>query len=108
VFRPDVLAQAFMITATVLWLIPVLFALYVALRPYGETSKYGYVSLPHHLTLSNFVNAWTQPGMWQFFLNSVWITVPAVLVTLFLAPAASFFLACFGRLGLSRRREHRL
>ena len=78
------------------------------MRPYGETSKYGYVSLPHHLTLSNFVNAWTQPGMWQFFLNSVWITVPAVLVTLFLAPAASFFLACFGRLGLSRRREHRL
>lgn len=85
-----VFAQVFMITATVLWLVPILFALYVALRPYGETSKYGYVSLPHHLTLSNFTAAWSQSDMWRFFLNSAWITVPAVLVTLFLASAAAF------------------
>ena len=85
-----ILAQAFMITATVLWLVPILFALYVSLRPYSETSKYGYVSLPHHLTLSNYVSAWSQSGMWRFFLNSVWITVPAVIVTLFLASTVAF------------------
>jgi len=85
-----VAAQVIMITACVLWLIPILFALYVALRPYAETSKYGYVSLPHRLTLSNFVNAWTESDMGRFFLNSVWITVPAVIVTLFLASAVAF------------------
>jgi multiple sugar transport system permease protein len=84
------LAQAFMIVATILWLVPVLFALYVSLRPYSETSKYGYVSLPHHLTLSNYVNAWSQSDMWRFFLNSAWITVPAVIVTLLLASAVAF------------------
>ena len=87
------LAQVFMIAATVMWLVPILFALYVAVRPYGETSRYGYVSLPHHLTLSNFVNAWLQSGMWGFFLNSVWITVPAVAVTFFLASAVAFVIS---------------
>jgi multiple sugar transport system permease protein len=85
-----VAVQVFMISACAAWLIPILFALYVALRPYGETSKYGYVSLPHHLTLSNFTNAWTESDMGRFFLNSVWITVPAVIITLFLASAVAF------------------
>lgn len=81
-------AQLFMIVMTVLWLTPVVFALYVALRPISETNKLGYVSLPHHLTFVNFTNAWTQSNMWRFFLNSAAVTIPAVLVTLFLA-------ACF-------------
>ena len=66
-----------MIVITALWLIPILFALYVALRPISETNKLGYVSLPHHLTLANFANAWTQSEMWRFFLNSVYVTVPS-------------------------------
>jgi multiple sugar transport system permease protein len=85
-----VAAQVFMITASVLWLVPILFALYVALRPYSETSKYGYVALPHHLTLSNFFDAWTQSDMGRFFLNSVYVTVPAVIVTLLVASAVAF------------------
>jgi multiple sugar transport system permease protein len=78
-------AQLFMIVALVLWLTPIVFALYVSLRPISETNKLGYVSLPHHLTLANYANAWSQSQMWRFFLNSAYVTVPAVLVTLFLA-----------------------
>jgi multiple sugar transport system permease protein len=73
-----------------LWIIPIVFALYVAMRPYSETSRLGYVSLPHHLTFSNFSQAWTQSDMWRFFLNSAWVTIPAVLITLLLASAAAF------------------
>jgi multiple sugar transport system permease protein len=69
---------------------PILFALYVALRPETETNKLGYVSLPHRLTLDNFVNAWTQSDMWKFFINSVYVTVPAVLLTLFLASMVAY------------------
>jgi multiple sugar transport system permease protein len=83
-------AQLFMIVMTLLWITPILFALYVALRPISETNKLGYVSLPHHLTLSNFADAWTQSDMWKFFLNSVWVTVPAVLITLFLAACVAY------------------
>jgi multiple sugar transport system permease protein len=79
-----------MIGASALWVIPLLFALYVSFRPYSETSQYGYVSLPHHLTLSNYLNAWTQADLPRFFINSVEITVPAVILTLLLASMVAF------------------
>ncbi|GLL08045.1 carbohydrate ABC transporter permease [Dactylosporangium matsuzakiense] len=78
-------AQTFMIAMTVLWMLPILFALYVALRPISETNRLGYVSLPHSLTLDNFTAAWSHSDMWRFFLNSAYVTVPAVVITLFLA-----------------------
>src|SRR4051812_23021493 len=80
-----VAAQMFMIVALVLWLTPIVFALYVALRPISETNALGYVSLPHHLTLANFADAWSQSEMWRFFMNSAYVTIPAVLLTLFMA-----------------------
>jgi multiple sugar transport system permease protein len=87
-----ILSYVLMIGATVLWLVPILFALYVSLRPYAETSKLGYVSLPHKLTFSNYVNAWQESDMFHFFLNSVLITLPAVIITLFLASLVAFVL----------------
>jgi multiple sugar transport system permease protein len=86
----SVAAQIFMIVMTVLWITPIVFALYVALRPIDETNKLGYVSLPRHLTLANFADAWTQSDMWRFFLNSVYVTVPAVLLTLFFASMVAY------------------
>jgi multiple sugar transport system permease protein len=83
-------AQIFMIAACVLWILPIAFALYVAVRPNSETNKYGYVALPHHLTFHNFSQAWTQSDMLRFFLNSVRITVPAVIITLLLASFVAF------------------
>jgi multiple sugar transport system permease protein len=83
-------AQIFMIVMTVLWVTPIVFALFVALRPITETNKLGYVSLPRHLTFENFANAWTQSDMWRFFLNSVYVTVPAVLLTLFGASMVAY------------------
>jgi multiple sugar transport system permease protein len=83
-------AYALMIGASALWVIPLLFALYISFRPYSDTSQDGYVSLPHHLTLSNYFNAWTQADLPRFFINSVEITVPAVILTLFLASMVAF------------------
>ncbi|ETK30651.1 carbohydrate ABC transporter permease [Microbispora sp. ATCC PTA-5024] len=88
-----VAALVFMITATVLWLVPILFALYVSLRPVEDTAQSGYFSLPRHLTLGNFTDAWTQSDMQRYFLNSVIVTVPAVLVTLLLASSVAFVLS---------------
>ncbi|GAA1540392.1 carbohydrate ABC transporter permease [Dactylosporangium maewongense] len=86
----SVAAQAFMLVMLALWVTPVLFALYVALRPIAETNEHGYVSLPRSLTLANFQAAWTQSDMWHFFLNSLVITVPAVLLTLLLAASFAY------------------
>ena len=86
----SIAAHTFMITATTLWLVPIAFAAYVALRPESETNRLGYVSIAHRLTLQNFVNAWNQSQMYRYFLNSVMITVPAVIITLLLASAVAF------------------
>jgi multiple sugar transport system permease protein len=86
----SVAAQVFMIIMSALWVLPIIFALYVSLRPVGETNRLGYVSLAHSLTLRNFVDAWNQSEMWRFFLNSLRVTVPAVLITLMLASAVAF------------------
>ena len=85
-------SQAFLISACVLWLLPIAFALYVSLRPYSETQKYGYVSMPHHLTLKNFSDAWSQSDMLHYFWNSVLITVPSVIIVLALASGLAFVL----------------
>jgi multiple sugar transport system permease protein len=83
-------AHVFMVVAAVLWITPIVFALYVSLRPEAETNRLGYVSIAHKLTLSNFTDAWKESQMWRFFLNSVWITLPAVVITLLLASGVAF------------------
>ncbi len=90
--RGQIASQAFLIIASVLWILPILFALYVAVRPYSDTRKYGYVSMPHHLTFKNFSDAWSQSDMGHFFWNSVLITVPAVVIVLALASGVAFVL----------------
>lgn len=88
-------AHVFLMTAAVLWIAPILWAFYTALRPYDETAKYGYLSMPHHLTFANFRNAFTQANMLHFFWNSVLVTVPAVVITLFFASCVAFVLTRF-------------
>jgi multiple sugar transport system permease protein len=88
-----VAAHVFMVSAAILWLVPIVFALYVSLRPITETNKLGYVSIAHHLTLTNYSDAWSQSDMLRFFENSVRVTVPAVLITLFLASCVAFIVS---------------
>jgi multiple sugar transport system permease protein len=86
----SVAAQVFLIVATLLWLVPILFAVYVALRPKDETDRLGYVSIAHSLTFDNFTTAWKQSDMSRYFINSLIITVPAVIITLLLASGVAF------------------
>jgi multiple sugar transport system permease protein len=89
----NVAAQVFLFVAAALWLMPVLWTVYLSLRPLDETNKFGYVSWPRSLTFQNYRDAWTQGSVWHYFVNSFWITVPAVVLTLFLASAIAFVLA---------------
>ncbi|HET6858104.1 MAG TPA: carbohydrate ABC transporter permease [Streptomyces sp.] len=80
---------------SLLWLIPLLWAIYTSLRSYEDTSKHGYLSWPRSLSLENFADAWSQSGMAGFFWNSVLVTVPAVLGTLFFSAAVAFYVSRF-------------
>jgi len=51
-----------LIALAVMWLIPLLWTLYTALRPKAETDKYGYFSVGGTYNFDNFSNAWEQAG----------------------------------------------
>lgn len=94
--RPGrVTLHAFLILTSLVWLVPVAWALYTALRPFGDTAKHGYVSVGGSYGVENFTDAWSQADMLHFFVNTFVITVPALVVTLFFASMAAFVIARF-------------
>ena len=96
-----VVLQLFLVVTALLWLFPLLWALFNSLRDYAYTSTNGYASFGG-FTLKNYADAWERGNFAHTFLNSVYITVPAVLLTLFLASCMAFVLARFSfKLNLS-------
>ncbi|HWU46771.1 MAG TPA: carbohydrate ABC transporter permease [Humibacter sp.] len=85
----------FVTVMAVMWLLPLLWALYTSLRPKAATDKYGYFSFAGPFNFDNFVTAWNQGGFATYFGNSAIITIPAVLLTLFFASMMAFAVARF-------------
>ena len=86
--------HAFLALMTFIWLVPLLYAVLASLRDYQFTARYGYLSFGG-FTLDNYVTAWQVGEFGRKFLNSAIITIPAVLLTLFLASLVAFVLARF-------------
>jgi multiple sugar transport system permease protein len=75
------------------WLVPLALAVYASLRPYEETARLGYFSLPEHLTLDYYGEAWSQAELPRYYLNTLIIVIPGVLITLFMASFTAFAIA---------------
>lgn len=86
--------QAFLVLVAVGWLFPIGWAVLNSFRDYAYTAANGYVSFGGW-TFDNYVNAWERGNFGPSFLNSVLITVPAVLLTLLLSSCTAFVLARF-------------
>jgi multiple sugar transport system permease protein len=82
--------HVFLVIVALGWLLPLALAIYASLRPYDETARYGYFSLPHHLSLHYYLFAWAHADLPKYFLNTLIVAVPGVLVTLFLASFVAF------------------
>jgi multiple sugar transport system permease protein len=78
-------AYILLIAVGVLWLFPTLWAVLQSFRDY-HTGAW---------TIANYTNAWQQGDFTRHFLNSVLITAPAVILTLFLASMVAFVIARF-------------
>ncbi len=87
--------HALLIVLSFIFLFPILWTLYNALRPFGDTIKDGYVSLPRHLILSNFTAAWEDAELGRLFLNTIVISLPAVVLTLLVSSMLGFVFARF-------------
>ena len=77
-----------------LWLFPLLWALVNSFREYDYTQANGYLSLGGWTT-SNYEEAWTRGDFGLHLKNSLLITVPAVILTLWLSSMVGFVLARF-------------
>jgi len=83
--------QIFLGAMVVLWLFPLFWAIYSSLRPYSDTVLHGYVSWPSNgLSFVNYQNVWTQADIPYFYLNTLVIVVPGVILTLLLASMVAF------------------
>lgn len=89
-----VVLHVFLWAVALAWLFPIAWAVLNSFRDYAYTAIHGYVSFGG-FTLANYVNAWEQGDFGLHFWNSVVITVPAVLLTLFLSSCVAFVLARF-------------
>jgi multiple sugar transport system permease protein len=89
-----IMLQVFLVVVSLSFLFPLGWALFNSFRDYNFTAANGYFSFGG-FTLDNYVNAWERGDFTRTFLNSVIITVPAVLLTLLLASAMAFVLARF-------------
>ena len=90
-----IVLHGFLTVTALVWLVPFVWAVYTSLRTFADTSKNGYFSLASALTFENYENAWEQAGLPHYFMNSVIITVPAVLVTLLFSASVAFFVSRF-------------
>ncbi len=91
---PRFVLHAFLAVMALGWLAPLLWGLFNSLRDYDYTGTHGYFSFGG-FTFDNYVDAWQRAEFGEKFLNSLYITVPAVVLTLFLSACAGFVLARF-------------
>ncbi|MFI9601345.1 carbohydrate ABC transporter permease [Streptomyces sp. NPDC052043] len=82
--------QIFLSAVSLVFVAPLLLAVYASLRPYQDTAQHGYFSWPRHLSFGYYRQAYTESGMGRYFANTLIIAVPAVIVTLFLAAFVAF------------------
>jgi multiple sugar transport system permease protein len=85
----------FLFTMALVWLFPLVYAVYTSLRPYADTARLGYVSIGGAYNLDNYLTAFTDGNLASYFLNTLIVVVPAVLLTLLLASMAAFTLSRF-------------
>ncbi len=93
--RPRFGTHLFLIVMALVWLVPLAWALFTALRPKADTDKYGYFSFGGAFNFDNFVTAWNQGGFATYFGNSLIITVPTVALTLLFASMMAFAVSRF-------------
>lgn len=88
--RPHYGTHIFLMVMAVMWMVPLGWALFTALRPKADTDRYGYFSLGGAFNFDNFVQAWEQGGFPRYFMNSLIITVPTIILVLLFSSMMAF------------------
>lgn len=87
--------HAFLVLMCALWLFPLGWAIYSSLRPFSETIQRGPVSLPQTLNFNNYISVWNQAQLPYYYVNTLVVVVPGVILTLLLASIIAFAVTQF-------------
>ena len=90
-----VLIYIVLVVATFLWLVPILTGLVTSIRTFDDILYNGFISWPKEITLRNFGEAWDRGGLSKYLPNSFIITIPSLIMTMFLSSLAAYALARF-------------
>ena len=85
-----VLLYVFLTATAIVWMVPIIGAIYASFRPFAETVRDGYFALPDSLTLDNYRNAWEQGDILKKYWNTALILIPALVLTLFFSSMVAF------------------
>jgi multiple sugar transport system permease protein len=87
----------FLTVLAIIFAWPLLYSLYTSLRPYGEViaNPSGFFSTPATVSLDNYFTVWNNGNLPMFYWNTVLITVPAVLLTLWISSMVAFAISRF-------------
>ncbi|WP_158842507.1 carbohydrate ABC transporter permease [Saccharothrix deserti] len=95
-FRPGrILLHVFLVLTCLATLAPLLWALYASLRTYDDTARNGYFSIAESLTFDNFSTAWTQADLPHYYLNTLIVTLPALVLVLLLSSMVAYGVSRF-------------
>ena len=78
---------------SLLWFAPILLVLVTSFRSFDDIALNGISSLPHSFTFETYTQAWKIGGFAQALTNSMIVTIPTVVLSLFLSAAAAFALS---------------
>lgn len=93
------LTHLFLITLLVVWVLPSLGLLVTSVRTAADTSQTGWWTVfadpfnAEQYSLQNYRKVLFERGMAQAFVNSIFVTVPSVLIPLLIASLAAFAFA---------------
>jgi len=89
------LLYVFLSVTALLWMVPIVGAVFAAFRPFAETVHDGAFSWPHAFTLDNFRNAWDQGAIPRKYWNTALILAPSLGLTLFFSSMVAFVCSRF-------------
>lgn len=90
-----VIVFTLLVLSAFLWLVPILTGLVTSARTFDDILTNGFISWPETVTLENFVTAWERGGLSHYLPNSFIITLPSIVLTMFLSSLAAYSLARF-------------
>lgn len=83
-----------LVIALVLWLLPLIAIFLTSIRSTGDINRGNYWGIPTEIqAVENYSTVFTATPMLRYFTNSILVTVPTVLISVFISSLAGFVLA---------------